>query len=48
MTAGYGILMFFIGTGLTFIGFFIAFLVLRHNFAKQKEKENRMKFPWEN
>ena len=37
MTAEYGIGMFFYGMTITFIGFFIAFLII--NYSKKKLKE---------
>ena len=39
MTFEYGILMFFYGMTITFIGFFIAFLVMQHNYNKETKKE---------
>ena len=39
MDLTHGILMFFIGCSITFIGFFIAFLVIRYNLSKEMKKE---------
>ena len=39
MDLTHGILMFFIGWSITFIGFFIAFLVIRYNLSKDMKKE---------
>ena len=38
MTFEYGILMFFYGTTITFIGFFIAFLVINYNQRQERKK----------
>ena len=38
MTFEYGILMFFYGMTITFIGFFIAFLVINYNQRKERKK----------
>ena len=34
----HGVLMFFLGTSITFIGFFIAFLVINYNHKAEKKK----------
>ena len=39
----HGILLFIIGCTVTFIGFFIAFLVINYNIKKQKRKEEEKK-----
>ena len=38
MTFEYGILMFFYGMTITFIGFFIAFLVINYNQREERKK----------
>jgi uncharacterized membrane protein len=38
MTFEYGILMFFYGMTITFIGFFIAFLVINYNQRQERKK----------
>ena len=48
MTAEYGVGLFFLGMTITFIGFFIAFLVVNYNEKverkkKYKEKQHIMK-----
>ena len=43
MDFSHGILLFFIGCTLTFLGFFTAFLVINHNRKKEKEKEEERK-----
>jgi len=49
MDLEHGILFLFIGCTVTFVGFFIAFLVINYNKKKElqklKEIENRKKFP---
>ena len=35
----HGLLMGFLGCTITFIGFFIAFLVIRYNLSKEMKKE---------
>ena len=49
MDFSHGILLFLIGCTVTFVGFFIAFLVINYNKKKElqklKEIENRKKFP---
>ena len=49
MDFSHGILFLFIGCTVTFIGFFIGFLVINYNKKKElqrlKEIENRKKFP---
>ena len=37
----HGILMFIFGVSFTFIGFFIAFLVINYNHRKEQKKKNR-------
>ena len=39
MDLAHGLLFVFIGCTITFIGFFIAFLVMQHNHNKQTKKE---------
>ena len=39
MTAEYGIRMFFYGMTITFIGFFIAFLIINYNQKKERKKK---------
>ena len=39
MDLTHGILMFFMGCSITLIGFFIAFLVMQHNYNKETKKE---------
>ena len=39
MTAEYGIGMFFYGMTITFIGFFIAFLIINYNQKKERKKK---------
>ena len=39
MDLQHGILLFVIGCSVTFIGFFIAFLVMQHNYNKETKKE---------
>ena len=39
----HGILMFIFGTSITFIGFFIAFLVINYNQRKELKKKNQPK-----
>jgi len=41
MTLGHGLAMAIIGCTITFIGFFIAFLIINHNKKKEKEKLNK-------
>ena len=41
----HGILMFIFGTGLTIIGFFIAYLVIMNNYKKEQKRKNRPKNP---
>ena len=43
MDLQHGILLFVIGCSVTFIGFFIAFLIINYNFKKSKKK--RVKGP---
>ncbi len=46
MDLQYGILMMFIGCSVTFIGFFVAFLIINYNKKKEEErikKENEYK-----
>ena len=38
MDLQHGILLFFIGCSATFIGFFIAFLIINYNMKKSKKK----------
>ena len=38
MTFEYGLLMFFYGMTITFIGFFIAFLVINYNQRQERKK----------
>ena len=49
MDFSHGILLFFIGCTLTFVGFFTAFLVINYNKKKElqrlKDIENRKKSP---
>ena len=49
MDFSHGILLFFIGCTVTFVGFFMAFLVINYNKKKELKKlqeiENRKKFP---
>ena len=45
MDLQHGILLFFIGCSVTFIGFFIAFLVINYNRKKDKEKKEFKKGP---
>ena len=49
MDFSHGILLFVIGCTVTFVGFFMAFLVINYNKKKElqklKEIENRKKFP---
>ena len=39
MTAEYGVGMFFYGMTITFIGFFIAFLVVNYNLRKERKRK---------
>jgi len=39
MDIAHGLLFAFIGCSITFIGFFIAFLVMQHNYNKETKKE---------
>jgi uncharacterized membrane protein YgaE (UPF0421/DUF939 family) len=39
MDLQHGILLFFIGCSATFIGFFIAFLIINYNMKKSKKKK---------
>ena len=39
MDLQHGILLFFIGCSATFIGFFIAFLIINYNMRKSKKKK---------
>jgi hypothetical protein len=48
MTFEHGLLMFFLGTGITLVGFFVAYLVVSYNHEKQNTEEKRYQFPWEN
>ena len=41
MDLQHGILMMFIGCSVTFIGFFIAFLIINYNFRKSKKKTEK-------
>ena len=41
----HGILMFFIGCSITFIGFFIAFLIVNHNQRVEARKKIRENHP---
>ena len=43
MDVTHGILLFFIGCTLTFVGFFMAFLVINYNRKKEKELEEAKK-----
>ena len=43
MDFSHGILLFFIGCTLTFVGFFMAFLVINYNKKKEKELEEAKK-----
>ena len=45
MDFSHGILFFVIGCTLTLIGFFIAFLVIRYNMKKEKEKLEKQNEP---
>ena len=49
MDTSHGILLFFIGCTVTFVGFFIAFLLINYNKKKELKKlrdiENRKKGP---
>ena len=45
MTFEYGILMFFYGMTITFIGFFIAFLVINYNQKQEAKKKVNEKNP---
>ena len=49
MDSTHGILLFFIGCTVTFVGFFIAFLLINYNKKKELKKlrdiENRKKGP---
>jgi len=49
MDFAHGILLFFIGCTLTFVGFFTAFLIINYNKKKElqrlKEIEDRKKLP---
>ena len=40
---GFG--LFFIGMTVSFVGFFIAFLIINYNFKKQYKNNNRKKGP---
>ena len=39
MDIAHGLLFAFIGCSITFIGFFIAFLIMQHNYNKETKKE---------
>ena len=41
----HGILMFIVGTSITLIGFFIAYLVIMYNYKKEQKRKNRPKNP---
>ena len=43
MDVTHGILLFFIGCTLTFVGFFMAFIVINYNRKKEKELEEAKK-----
>jgi len=49
MDSTHGILLFFIGCTVTFVGFFTAFLIINYNKKKELQKleeiENRKKMP---
>ena len=45
MNLEYGFLLFVIGCTATFVGFFIAFLVINYNRKKDKEKKEFKKGP---
>ena len=45
MDLQHGILLFVIGCTVTFIGFFMAFLVINYNQKKEQKKKNRPKNP---
>ena len=45
MDLQHGILLFVIGCTVTFIGFFMAFLVIKYNQKKEQKKKNRPKNP---
>ena len=45
MDLQYGILMMFIGCSVTFIGFFIAFLIINYNKKKEEERIRRANEP---
>ena len=45
MNLEYGFLLFVIGCTVTFIGFFIAFLIINYNQKKEKRIKNRPKNP---
>ena len=45
MTVEYGIGMFFFGMTITFIGFFIAFLVINYNQRQEAKKKANEKGP---
>jgi len=44
----HGILMFIFGVSFTFIGFFIAFLVINYNHRKEQKRKNRPKSVYTN
>ena len=39
MDLQHGILLFFIGCSVTFVGFFIAYLIINYNMKKDKKKK---------
>ena len=45
MDLQYGILLFVMGSTATFVGFFIAFLVINYNQKKEKKKKELQKGP---
>ena len=45
MDTQHGILLFFIGCTVTFLGFFIAFLIINYNRKKEKERIKRANEP---
>ena len=45
MDITHGISLFFIGCTVTFLGFFMAFLVVRYNLKKEKEKLEKQNEP---
>tara|TARA_B100000700_G_C14331940_1_gene528628 strand:- start:229 stop:375 length:147 start_codon:yes stop_codon:yes gene_type:complete len=48
MTFEHGLLMFFLGTGITLVGFFVAYLIANNYYQRKEAEKTRKKHPWEN